>query len=80
MTLVVPPWAAAVATELPYPLVFATVSGAHLYGFASIDSDLDLRGAHVLPAADVLGPHCTRPWSWSPARCTTRFSNSHRIS
>jgi hypothetical protein len=28
MTLDVPPWAAEVATGLPYPLVFATVSGA----------------------------------------------------
>jgi uncharacterized protein len=27
----------------PYPLVFATVSGAHLYGFPSPDSDFDLR-------------------------------------
>ena len=39
----------------PYPLLFATVSGAHLYGFASPDSDWDLRGAHVLPAYEVLG-------------------------
>jgi len=39
----------------PYPLVFATVSGAHLYGFPSPDSDWDIRGAHVLPATDVLG-------------------------
>jgi len=39
----------------PYPLVFATLSGAHLYGFASADSDYDLRGVHVLPAAEVLG-------------------------
>ena len=28
----------------PYPLLFATVSGAHLYGFPSSDSDVDLRG------------------------------------
>ena len=28
----------------PYPLVFATISGAHLYGFPSPDSDYDLRG------------------------------------
>lgn len=33
----------------PYPLLFATISGAHLYGFPSPDSDYDLRGAHVLP-------------------------------
>ena len=25
----------------PYPLVFATISGAHLYGFPSADSDYD---------------------------------------
>src|SRR5262245_23674516 len=28
----------------PYPLLFATISGAHLYGFPSPDSDFDLRG------------------------------------
>lgn len=39
----------------PYPLVFATISGAHLYGFASADSDYDIRGVHVLPAREVLG-------------------------
>ncbi len=39
----------------PYPLVFATVSGAHLYGFPSPDSDVDLRGVHVLPLREVLG-------------------------
>ena len=25
----------------PYPLLFATISGAHLYGFPSPDSDYD---------------------------------------
>jgi len=39
----------------PYPLLFATVSGAHLYGFPSDDSDFDLRGIHVLPLDDVVG-------------------------
>jgi predicted nucleotidyltransferase len=39
----------------PYPLLFATISGAHLYGFPSPDSDYDLRGVHVLPVADVIG-------------------------
>src|SRR5438445_4468719 len=39
----------------PYPLVFATVSGADLYGFPSPDSDYDLRGCHVLPVHDVVG-------------------------
>ncbi|MBI4817305.1 MAG: nucleotidyltransferase domain-containing protein [Deltaproteobacteria bacterium] len=35
--------------------IFATISGAHLYGFASADSDVDLRGAFVLPKRSVLG-------------------------
>lgn len=39
----------------PYPLLFATISGAHLYGFPSPDSDFDLRGAHILPLKRVLG-------------------------
>ncbi len=55
MTTSVPSWAAEVARQLPYPLLFATVSGAHLYGFASVDSDLDLRAAHLLPPAEVVG-------------------------
>lgn len=44
-----------IATQHPYPLVFATISGAHLYGFPSADSDFDLRGIHVLPIRDVIG-------------------------
>jgi len=44
-----------IAAEHPFPLVFATVSGAHLYGFPSPDSDYDLRGIHVLPLAEVVG-------------------------
>ena len=39
----------------PYPLLFATISGAHLYGFPSPDSDYDLRGAHILPVEAVVG-------------------------
>lgn len=39
----------------PHRLVFATISGAHLYGFPSPDSDCDLRGVHLLPAEQVLG-------------------------
>jgi predicted nucleotidyltransferase len=39
--------------EGPEPL-FATVSGAHLYGFASANSDVDLRGCFVLPGHDLL--------------------------
>lgn len=39
----------------PYPLLFATISGAHLYGFPSPDSDYDLRGVHVLPLTEIVG-------------------------
>ena len=39
----------------PYPLLFATISGAHLYGFPSPDSDYDLRGVHLLPLKEVIG-------------------------
>ena len=39
----------------PYPLLFATISGAHLYGFPSPDLDFDLRGAHVLPLEKIVG-------------------------
>ena len=38
----------------PYPLLFVTISGAHLYGFPSPDSDYDLRGVHVLPIEEVV--------------------------
>jgi uncharacterized protein len=38
-----------------YKLLFATISGAHLYGFPSPDSDYDLRGAHILPVAEAVG-------------------------
>ena len=39
----------------PYPLLFATIGGAHLYGFPSPDSDFDLRGAHLLPLEEIIG-------------------------
>lgn len=41
--------------EHGYPLLFATISGAHLYGFPSHDSDFDLRGVHVLPIRELVG-------------------------
>ena len=45
----------AVLSRQPYPLIFATISGAHLYGFPSPDSDYDLRGCHLLPLAESVG-------------------------
>ncbi|KJH72304.1 nucleotidyltransferase domain-containing protein [Aliterella atlantica] len=44
-----------IANKQPYPLLFATISGAHLYGFPSPDSDYDLRGVHILPVKEVVG-------------------------
>jgi predicted nucleotidyltransferase len=43
-----------VLEEAPTPL-FATISGAHLYGFDSPDSDIDLRGAFVSRLRDIIG-------------------------
>ena len=43
------------AARHPYALLFATISGAHLYGFPSADSDYDLRGVHILPAREAVG-------------------------
>ncbi len=53
--MTIPPLLHRITAAQPYPLLFATISGAHLYGFPSPDSDFDLRGAHVLPLARVLG-------------------------
>lgn len=44
---------AGVVAAGPAPL-FATVSGSHLYGFSSPDSDVDLRGAFVQPLPERL--------------------------
>lgn len=34
--------------------LFITISGAHLYGFASPDSDFDVRGCHLMPLESAL--------------------------
>ena len=57
----------AAAAGHPFPLIFATISGAHLYGFASPDSDYDLRGCHVLPPDHVLGVD-PGPWTFQVDR------------
>lgn len=46
-----------ILAEQRYPLLFVTLSGSHLYGFSSPDSDYDLRGVHVLPVREVVGLH-----------------------
>jgi hypothetical protein len=55
MAVTLDPRLAVIAAAQPYPLFFATISGAHLYGFPSPDSDYDLRGAHILGVRDVIG-------------------------
>jgi hypothetical protein len=49
-----------VISTQPYPLLFTTISGAHLYGFPSPDSDYDLRGVHILPVQEVIGLNAGR--------------------
>ncbi|MEH2286546.1 nucleotidyltransferase domain-containing protein [Nostoc sp.] len=41
--------------QQPYPLLFTIISGSHLYGFPSPDSDYDLRGVHILPIQEIVG-------------------------
>ena len=47
-------WRSFVGTLDCLPL-FVTVSGAHIYGFPSPDSDVDLRGCHMLSLENVVG-------------------------
>ncbi len=39
----------------PGALLLCGVTGAHLYGFPSPDSDLDLKGIHLAPTTQLLG-------------------------
>ena len=45
----------AIVADQPYPIAFATLSGSHIYGFPSPDSDYDLRGVHILPIETIVG-------------------------
>lgn len=51
----VPELGEVLAEEVDQRLVFVTVAGAHLYGFPSADSDVDLRGAHLVPVEELIG-------------------------
>jgi len=35
--------------------IFYTLSGAHLYGFPSSDSDYDIRGCHIQDMREICG-------------------------
>ena len=41
--------------NVPATFTFVTISGAHLYGFPSEDSDIDLRGMHLAALRQVIG-------------------------
>ena len=43
-----------ITSEIDKKFIFVTVSGAHLYGFDSFNSDLDLRGVHIPDVAESL--------------------------
>jgi predicted nucleotidyltransferase len=53
VTLDLPALAELIQLRQPGTL-FATVSGAHLYGFPSQDSDIDLRGCYLAPLASLV--------------------------
>ena len=45
----------------PGQLLLCAVSGAHLYGSPSPDSDLDLKGVHLVPTTSLLGLNPSTP-------------------
>ena len=49
------PGLAAWAAERAPNALFWTVSGSHLYGFSSADSDIDLRGCFAAPVRELVG-------------------------
>ncbi len=55
MTIEIHPSAYEIVNSHPNTLLFASISGAHLYGFPSENSDWDIRGAHLLPIEAVIG-------------------------
>ena len=71
-----PDWLPEIPGEQPHPLAFATVSGAHLYGFPSADSDVDLRGASYA-AAGVDEFEVTCQAYPRPARRSVPWSAAH---
>lgn len=53
MTIEIERWKRYVDT-LDFEPLFVTVSGAHIYGFPSPNSDVDLRGCHCLPLEKIV--------------------------
>jgi predicted nucleotidyltransferase len=38
----------------PHEVLLCGITGAHIYGFASPDSDIDMKGVHIVPTAQLL--------------------------
>ena len=39
----------------PGPILQCAITGAHIYGFPSEDSDLDIKGLHLAPSQQIIG-------------------------
>jgi hypothetical protein len=58
--MIVEPRLDRIVSAQPYPLIFATISGAHLYGFPSPDSDYESAGRARAAAGKRVEPGCAR--------------------
>lgn len=45
----------------PHPVLLCGVTGAHIYGFPSPDSDIDMKGIHLAPTRELVGLHTGAP-------------------
>lgn len=44
-----------------HPVLLCGVTGAHIYGFPSPDSDIDMKGIHLAPTRELVGLHTRAP-------------------
>ncbi|MEA3341334.1 MAG: nucleotidyltransferase domain-containing protein [Chloroflexota bacterium] len=66
-----------IVQTLPYPPLFVTVSGAHLYGFPSPDSDVDVRTPRTSYRTVAATARCCAPcWAWMRQRRPSHSSSS----
>jgi predicted nucleotidyltransferase len=48
-------WLQQCLQQHPYPVLFASITGSHVYGFATELSDYDVHGVHCLPLEQIVG-------------------------